>query len=403
MRDWHKRSMWMSVESDNPDALFYGRYSDGKTATSKDADVRLGTRGVEILLSGAPHPNLWPYETLSSAEPLTDHAVDALLTSTAEPGASLFVGEGTFARRLRTRAPQLSVRAQRWRHARPWLAATAGLALVTAAVWLFDLSPSHAVANLLPDSVRVSMGRQVIQSMTGDRGECVAEAGRKALDRLTARLSDAAGGGASFSVVVSDWGLVNAFAAPGEQIVLTRGLLAQAESGDEIAGVLAHEMGHGLERHPETGIVRAIGLAAAFDLMMGGSSGTLGNAGLFLAQLSYSRAAEREADTQALRVLKTAGVANRGLSTFFRRVVRLEGETRIGKAISSIEVLRTHPMTEERIRSVETTAPYAATPAMPPADFAALKTICSKKRGTQGSAEETPNTEPKSAGPERDI
>ena len=45
-------------------------------------------------------------------------------------------------------------------------------------------------------------------------------------------------------VVLLDWRLVNAFAVPGGQIILTRGLVQTAGSPDEVAGVLAHELGH---------------------------------------------------------------------------------------------------------------------------------------------------------------
>ena len=65
------------------------------------------------------------------------------------------------------------------------------------------------------------------------------------------------------------------FDVPGGQIVLTRGLVRTAGSADEVAGVLAHELGHTLELHPETGLVRAMGLAAAAQLMFAGSAGTV--------------------------------------------------------------------------------------------------------------------------------
>ena len=91
--------------------------------------------------------------------------------------------------------------------------------------------------------------------------------------RLTERLSKAAPGSEPFNVRVYDWSLMNAFAVPGGQIVLTKGLIDKAETPDEVAGVLAHEMGHGIEMHPETGIIRSIGLAAAVEVMLGGAGG----------------------------------------------------------------------------------------------------------------------------------
>ena len=56
-----------------------------------------------------------------------------------------------------------------------------------------------------------------------------------------------------------DWALVNAFATPGGQIIMTRGLVQKAGSPDEVAGVLAHEIGHTIELHPEAGLVQGHG------------------------------------------------------------------------------------------------------------------------------------------------
>ena len=52
----------------------------------------------------------------------------------------------------------------------------------------------------------------------------------------------------------------NAFALPGRHIVLVSGLLKRAKAPEEIAGVLAHEMGHGLEKDPEALFLRNIGM-----------------------------------------------------------------------------------------------------------------------------------------------
>lgn len=395
----------MSMHYNSKGPAFYGRFSDGKTAQSYDVDVRLEGSSVEIYGPG-PAKHVWPYETLHAAEPLTEYAIDALLSSPATPDASLFVGEGTFARKLAEKAPHLTAKAQRWRHAQPWFAGAALMLLAGFAVWALDLSPSRAVAGLLPDKVRTALGEQVIEDFTGNHAVCETPEGRAALDRLTAKLSQAAGGKATFKVVVSDWGLINAFAAPGEQIVLTRGLIEKAESAEEVAGVLAHEMGHGLERHPEAGIVRAIGFTAAFELMMGGSSGTLGNLGIMLAQLSYSREAEREADQQALRLMKDARIGPRGFASFFRRVMKQEEDSEIGKAISGFEVLRTHPNTSERIAAIEKTPAYETAPALAAADWKALKSICNVKKGGPGSNDDPGSNRPsksKTDGPGRDI
>lgn len=361
----------MSAPSDHPLSAS-GRFSDGKTAGASDADVRLGATGIEIRTARGTALD-WSYASLTSAEPITPHAIDALINSTVSHGATLFVPDAAFVRELGKRAPHLTARAIRWRHAKPWIAAASVVAFAAALAWVLDISPARTIAGLLPERARAALGREVARSMGGGRPNCSDSEGQAALDRLNERLAKATGGRA-FKVVVVNWPLLNAFAAPGEQIILTRALITKAESPDEVAGVLAHEMGHGIELDPETGLVRALGMTAAAELMMGGSSGTLGNVGILLAQLSYTRAAEHRADLHALEILKEAGISPDGFAAFFRRVTKIEAEE--GKPASSITILSTHPLTEERQELVDHAPRYPATPAMPPKDWAALQAIC---------------------------
>jgi len=294
-----------------------------------------------------------------------------LLSCAAMPGATLFVADDGFVVALTDKALHLTAASQRWRVAGPLMAVCAVVAMAVAGLWVADVSPARGLAGLLPTQLRQSLGRQVVQSLSQGHSACQTPAGSAALARLAERLS-AAAGGKRFSVQVVDWSVVNAFAAPGEQIVIARGLIEQARSPDEVAGVLAHEMGHGLELHPETAIIRAIGLSAAVELMLGGSGGTLANVGILLTQLGYSRAAEREADTRALQILEKAEISPLGFAAVFKRV---EARDR-GSVIGEVSILRTHPLSAERARLAEARPPYATTPALPEEDWQALRGIC---------------------------
>ena len=362
--------------SDKAPPSFVARYSVKTRSPSRDVRVRLTQDGISIEEPDAPstggQPLLWRYRSLSIAEPLSAHAIDALLASSDHPGAALFVPDKSFARALASQAPQLTTSSHRRRTTRPWIWAAGTLVALLVAVWLSGFSPAKAVANLLPGSARDMLGEQVVDSMTRDRATCTAPAGLAALDQLTAKLSVAAGTRQHFKVVVVDWNVLNAFAAPGERIVLTRALIERAKSPDEVAGVLAHEMGHGIEMHPEAGIVRGIGLAAATDLIIGGAGGSLANIGVLLTQLSYSREAEREADAHALKILKTAKVSPHGLLDFFDRMAEIEKDGDGGPG-----VFRSHPQTQERREVVAAAVGYSATPALAAKEWAALQSLCS--------------------------
>jgi hypothetical protein len=347
---------------------FIGRYSDGRSAVAHAARVTLAAGGLTIGAPEMARPVTWAYSTLRSARPVRG-AGEVLLTTGQDETATLFVSDPAFGPAVARLAPQLTRSGRFRRRAAPWAVAGGVLAALIAGIWALDLSPAHGIARLLPDRARAALGRQTIDGMTKGKRVCEAPEGRAALDRLMTRLTQTTDG-KRFRIIVVDWSLMNAFAVPGEQIVLTSGLIAKAEAPDEVAGVLAHEIGHGLAMDPETGIVRSVGILAVADLLFG--TGALTNLGVQLAQLSYTRKAEHNADLSALKVLKGAEISAQGFLDFFKRVQKFED----GKALKAPGILRSHPVTAERIRLVEEQGRYAATPSMTPADWAALRAIC---------------------------
>ncbi|MBX9588000.1 MAG: tetratricopeptide repeat protein [Hyphomonadaceae bacterium] len=387
----------MSMPSDP--TLYSAKLSDGRTATSLAAKARLGEAGIEIFPAGERRVALtWPYSELQSSVPLIAHAPDVLLSLKPNGSQTLFVANSAFSQGLLARAGALSPARQRLLGLRPGIAAVAVAGAIAATVVLLDLHPSQTVARLLPQQTREAMGHSVVAQLTGHMKQCETGPGRQALDRLARRLTTAASDKpAPIKVVMIDWALVNAFAAPGGQIIMTRGLVQRAGSPDEVAGVLAHEIGHTIELHPEAGLVRAMGLAAAAQLIFAGSTGTATNIGLLLTQLRYTRVAEREADAHAVRILKSAQISAKGFGDFFERLEPKisnpqtktdpaktdEGNksddkksTSRGSRIFTTEILRTHPLTTDRLALVRAQPAYAATPSLSDDDWRALREMC---------------------------
>lgn len=168
-----------------------------------------------------------------------------------------------------------------------------------------------------------------------------------------------------FSIVVVDDRQVNAFAVPGGVVGINTGLVLTAESEDELAGVMAHELGHLSQRHfarsQEAGKYSqwlALGglLASIAAASAGGGSGTdlgfaVGASAQALAaqsQLRYSRSYEQEADRIGLQTLTQAGYDPRGMPNFF---LRLERATR--QLGYMPEFLLTHPLTTSRLSDLE--------------------------------------------------
>ena len=144
---------------------------------------------------------------------------------------------------------------------------------------------------------------------------------------------------------------VNAFAVPGGHVYVTRGLLTHLTSVDQLAGVLAHEVGHVTARHSVEQLSRGIlagvgiGVASAVDpdgRHIGGFASQLGSV-YFLA---HSRKDEYEADDLGLRYLLRTERNPHALLTVFDVLGRIEARQLQGERLPTF--LRTHPQTNDR-------------------------------------------------------
>lgn len=373
-----------------------GRYSDGKSAASHDAVVAFEASGLQLTIDGQPGP-LWHYGDLRAATPLGNASHNVLLSPKADPDATLFVADRAFCSALKEVAPHLATSAERWRVLKPALAAGAAALAFGVSAWAFEFSPSKSLAQMIPDKVRNALGASVVDGMVGDRKVCRETAGVEALGRLHQKLQPKAQTGTD-RIIVVDWGLVNAFAVPGGQVVITRAILEKASNADEVAGVIGHEIGHGLALHPETGLVRSIGFWAVLQFFMTGSPGVLGNLGATAMQLGYNRDAEREADQYAITLLRDAGISVKPFAAFFKKLDPLgkSGSTPqpapTGRVGSVFDILSTHPAPAERVAKIEAVPDYPSTPALSDADWKALQAICGVKPKSDPKAVTPPAT-----------
>jgi predicted Zn-dependent protease len=171
---------------------------------------------------------------------------------------------------------------------------------------------------------------------------------------------------------------LNAFAVPGGYIFVFSGLLARAGTDDELAGVLAHEIGHVAGHH----IVRqqtqgqAWSYAALLGALLSAVNPVLGAGAIAAAQtaqLRFSREFEQEADYFGLRYASEAGFDPHALGAFFKQLL---AEQRLNPSGVPPYML-THPLTENRVANVETmiTAEKLRTPPGRPAASAELSEV----------------------------
>ncbi len=138
----------------------------------------------------------------------------------------------------------------------------------------------------------------------------------------------------------------NALALPGGAIVITDELVRLLDEHDDtILGVLAHEYGHVRLRHGMKALVKFGLVSAATSAALGDYSAVIAGLPAVLAQLGYSRDAEREADAEAARILRTSGRSPAAMLVLFERMA----QTPAGRARPPI-ALASHPLDDERMQ-----------------------------------------------------
>lgn len=210
-------------------------------------------------------------------------------------------------------------------------------------------------------------GQQVYSEMEKKPGFLPTSSREQArLERVTRRViaSSDARDAWDYKIRVLDTKEVNAMAAPGGFVFATRGLMDLVSSDDELAGVMAHEIGHVAAKHTAFQMQKALVIEG---LATGGAvaASTLGSekarsaaeagaaasavAGQFLL-LKYSRDDEYQADKLGVDYSYRAGYDPEGLVTFFEKLERQEPGGGSGGMPSFFS---THPPTPDRINRVE--------------------------------------------------
>ena len=158
---------------------------------------------------------------------------------------------------------------------------------------------------------------------------------------------------------------VNAVAMLGRRIYVFRGLLEKAESPDELAGVLAHEIEHIRHRHVIEAVMDRIVIHGSIFVLLGGHQGadTLS----WFMDLKFSREMESEADRDGLKRLRAAKVSSQGILDFFNR---LQKESDVPAIISD------HPSSADRATWIKQMGTYPSEPVLTSSEWRILKTSC---------------------------
>lgn len=359
------------------DAVFY----DGVTAKRRTVALKVTASGLDIH-EGGEWIASWPVGDIRQKD-----APDGVLRVTRDGGpelARLDVTDTADQAAIRLHCLRLDASEHRERTGRIvfWSAATA-VSIILCVLLLIPIM-AEKLTPLIPREYEKRLGRAVDnQVRVIFRGKvCEAPEGVAALRVLTDRLSKESNVGAALDVAVLDSKIPNAIALPGGRIYIFKALLDEAQSADELAGVLAHEIGHVIHRDGLRKLIQSTGTSYLFGLLFGDvtGGGAIVLASRYLVDSAYSREAEAAADAFAARTMVALGRPAHPMALLLKRIEADEDEDEEageGNERGLPAFLSTHPLTDERLKALEKQVPsQPGEPLLTEGQWRSLKEIC---------------------------
>ena len=337
-----------------PNALCFGAEFP---ATGAPCHVEVSSRGLTLDVEGcSPETDgiTVPFSSLTVSVGGLDHDQLVLRWGKEPSTLTLYVKDSALITDFRETAPPelthhfdaaaAKVRQARTHRRRTWGIVVGSLGALALFLWLGSDWLVDLAVSRIPIEWEQKLGESANRDFLAQQdvmkeGPAVA-AVNEMTQRLTSRVTN---NPYTFEVTVAKSDVVNAFALPGGYVVVFTGLMKKAESGEEVAGVLSHEVNHVLQRHGLDRIVKTLGLVAVVTILIGdpqGLAGLMKQVGLELVTLKFGRAQETEADLTGLQLLQRAKIDPAGMIRFFERL----SETDPGQT----EWLSTHPMSATR-------------------------------------------------------
>ncbi len=353
-----------------------GDYFDGVTAERHSATVRLTSAGIEVKRADGQE-TLWPYSEVRQAD--SGYSSGRVrLERGKQPAEVLVIPDEVFLTALRQNTPRElqcfpDVRTQpRWDLT---LLGIVGVLAAGAVLYFWGVRAVGSIlARFMPVSWEERLGDAVLQSLAPEEARCEGTEKRAALDEmLRLLLQQLPQSRYQYKLTVMR-GPLNAFAMPGGRIVVTDALLRAADTPEQLAGVLAHEIQHVEMRHSTQSLLRGISgdlVLAALGVDTTGGGMALKAAAL-LADLSHSREEEEAADREGMKLILAARLDPGGIVQMMEKLAELDipGE---------LKYFSTHPLGRERVtalRRLGDAADYVPQPLLPDVNWAETQGIC---------------------------
>lgn len=345
------------------------RFFDGQSIKPLEADISL--QADKLLISLQDKVYEWPHKQLLIIE-RPHEGKPSVIGCKSMVGARIIVSDEAFYRALEPLVPEDNIKLSHVHH--PWRKISI-LIFILIAIFGFVIFGipyfSPAIARIIPHEWDDALGSFFIAETLKGNSYCTQEEGSKALDKIVHRLTEHQSLEQTFDIKVVDVHDINAFAVPGYHVIILKGLIDTADSPEEVAGVLAHEMSHSIQHHPTAGLISQLGI----KIIIASAFSSFPDLGLSLMNFSYSRQKEYEADEIGVRILNEANLDANGLAKFFNTIIKHAGDT------DEFSVyLSTHPSSKDRIARVKSLNKVKnSVPLLTKKEWQDLRNICKKK------------------------
>ena len=373
----------ITVGAEAPLFLARGVYFDGDRPMPVPVSLRVDDEAgaLRVTEQGRP-PFSWPFAEIRA---LRDQAGgdQMVLRLAGDPTPRIILPDPGDHVIIRSRCPRIDA-VPRDRKLWP-IFAWAAAAIASVALIIGVLIPVMAdqLAEFLPPEGEKALGDATFEQIRSALDEtgfqplpiCEDAEGQAALDKMEARLVAQADLPADLTVYVLDHPMVNAFALPGGIIVFFDGLIAEADTPEQVAAVFAHEIGHVAARDPTRIALRSAGSIGVLGLLLGDFAG--GTVVLLLTerliQADYTREAEAAADAYAHELLLQADLSPAAIGRFFAVL-----QSRYGDETGMVQHFSSHPALGDRIAAARAATPegFEPEPLLTEAEWAALRGIC---------------------------
>lgn len=354
---------------------FSARFFDGQSLRSYQASVEICDTHllIRVLINDEEKSFEWQWGKLQVMEPPHDNR-DIVFGYRDTPGARLVINERKYYNDIHKHILPSHIKHASVNH--PWhKVMVIVIACSVLLIILLFAIPIAApfIAKVVPQSWDDKLGQFVIKGFSESKRECIAPAGKAALEKMVAKLGKGSDKKFDVKVLKTSSDDINAFAVPGDHIIIFSGLLQFADSPDEVAGVLAHEMGHAIEHHPTQGLIRTMGI----NIVVASSFGTSVDYLTQLFHLKFSREDEAKADDIALLLLQQANIDKKGFADFFEKFSKEHDFLTEHEKV--LEYFSSHPGMAQRMEHVKAQPAQPKTvPSLSSQEWRDLKDICAK-------------------------